>query len=80
MDEDAYADESIDVVPARWHWSFLAIRTLCFGANIANATRTFLGEVAADVASYANYQMERDEFAAEAGRELEQILNGPEED
>lgn len=79
MDEDEYTDEAIEVTPAKWHWSFLAMRTLCFGANVANAVRCYLGEVAQDVGSYANYQMEQDErkqFAGDAVRELETLLGG----
>lgn len=77
MDEDAYEDAELEIAPTRWHWSFLVMRTLCFGANMANAARCYLGEVAQDVASYANYQMEKDErndFRAEAGREIDALL------
>ena len=80
MDENPYVDESPEVPASQWHWSFLGMRALCLAANLANAFRAFFSEVAADVASYANYQMERDDFAAEAGREIETITEGPEED
>lgn len=85
MNEDAYTDEVVEAPePTQWHWSFLVMRSLCLAANTANAFRAFFGEVAGDVGSYAHYQMQRDEFAASAGRELETLLaepgEGPEED
>ena len=80
MDEDdLYTDVTQEIPATKWHWSFLGMRTLCLGANVANAFRAFLSEVAGDVGSHANYQMERDEFESSAGRELEMILEGTEE-
>lgn len=84
MDEDEsdYADESIEVPPTRWHWSFLAMRTLCLGANVANAFRCYLGEVAQDVGSYANYQLEQDErgdFATTTKREIDALFGTSED-
>lgn len=80
MDDSAYEDEAVEIASARWHWTFLAVRVLSLFANITNAFRAFFGEVATDIGSHANYQMERDEFAADAGLELETILEGSEEE
>lgn len=80
MDESPYGDEVVQEVPAvRWHWTFPIVRVLSLAGNIANAHRAFFCELAADVGSHAQFQMERDEFAASAGRELETLLENSEE-
>ncbi len=83
MDEDAYTDEPAEEVPStKWHWTFLAVRSLSLAANVSNAFRAFFGEVATDIGSYANYQMERDEideFIGDVDLELESLLEGPQE-
>lgn len=80
MDDEVY-EEYVDAPPSqRWHWSFLAMRALSFGSSVAHSAGVFCHTVAMDLAAHANHQIERDVFAADAGRELEMILNGPEED
>lgn len=80
MSESPYEDEVVEIPSVRWHWTFPIIRGLSLAANVSNAFRAFFGEVATDVGAHANYQTERDQFAAEAGRELETLLEGSEED
>ena len=64
---------------AKWHWTYLTVQALTLVANSANAWRLFFGGVAEDVALHANYQVERDDFEAQAGLEIESLLDGPQE-
>jgi hypothetical protein len=76
MDEDEVCEESAG--GQQWHWSFLLLRILAFVASLFGVTGNFLGGIAEDVSEHVNYQMERDQFAAEAGRELESLIEGSE--
>lgn len=60
--------------PQKWHWSYLALRGAELGANICVALKVSFTNLANDIAAHSNYEISRDEFAAEAGRELEMIL------
>lgn len=82
MDEELYEEVEVEVAGRRWHWSYLTMRALQFGSNVAHATSSFLRDVADDVSMHANYQMERDEideFIADVDLELESLLDGPQE-
>lgn len=74
-------EEDEGFAPAqRWHFSFLLMRVLALMGSYFGIISNFFTGVAQDVTMHANYQMERDEFAADAGRELETLIEGPEED
>jgi hypothetical protein len=79
MDEDEVY-ETQSAVGYRWHWSFLIVRILAFIASLFGVTGSLFGGLASDITEHVNYKNERDDFAAEAGRELETLLEGPEED
>lgn len=81
MDESPYEDEEIvedEPRSRKWHWSFLLMRTLAYVANLFGTTASFVAGVATDVTEHANYQIDRDQFEVDAGRELETILSEPE--
>lgn len=80
MDDEAEYAERTQRDSVRWHWSYAAVQVLAFLGNVANAFRLLFGGLAEDVALHANYQVERDDFAAEAGREIETITEAPEEE
>jgi hypothetical protein len=76
MDED-YNDELCEPEVEsgyQWRWSLLGIRVLTFVASLFGVTGRLFSGVAEDLVENLNYRVERDQFAAEAGRELETIL------
>jgi len=78
MDEDeVYEAEA--ATGYRWHWSFLVVRVLAFIASLFGVTGSLFGGIASDLTEHVNYKNERDEFAADAGRELESLLGSEEE-
>jgi hypothetical protein len=82
-DEDGFEDfEPVYSASAayKWRWIFLLVRTLAFVANIFSDVSRLFGSLAEDLSANANYKTEREQFAAEAGRELETLTEGPKED
>jgi hypothetical protein len=78
MDEDfVEADEGAVCPPGRWRWTVLPLYSLTFVANVCADAGTYFANIAQEVAGHYNYQSEREQFAAEAGRELETILETP---
>ena len=78
MDEDeVYETESGG---RKFRWYFPVIRVLAFIASIFGVTGRLFGGLAEDLIEHANYKTEREEFAAGARRELEMLVEGPEED
>lgn len=61
-------------------WRFqpvvIVLRLIQLIGNLANAYRLFCGGLCEDIAAHINYKIERDEFAASAGKELETLLKG----
>ncbi len=81
MDEDEFYAESVPTEGGRkFHWSFPLIRVLAFIASLFGVTGRLFGGLAEDLIEHANYKSERDQFAADASRELEMLVEGPEED
>ena len=76
--EDFYPEYSPSAY--KWRWSFLLVRTLAFVANIFTDVAQVFGGFAEDLTAHANYKTEREQFAAEAGRQLESLVEGPKED
>lgn len=64
----------------KFHPLMPAIRGLAWVASLFGVTGTMFGGVAEDLIEHVNYKIERDEFRDQAGRELETLLEGPEED
>lgn len=62
----------------RLHAPALVAHGLAFLANVCSAGRVFFEGMADEVSSHVNYHIERDLFAAEAGRELETIYEAGE--
>lgn len=60
----------------RFYWVTVPMHVLAFIGNVFNAAGVFSHSLAQECASQANYKMQRDEFAAEAGREIEMLLEG----
>ena len=81
--DEAYEDfdvEELTPTGRKWQFAHLVVHVLVLIANIfADFGRLFAG-VADDVCDHANYKSERERFAADAGRELETLIEGPKED
>jgi hypothetical protein len=79
MDEDeVYESETGSGYEFRWQLP--VIRVLAFVASLFGVTGRLFSGLAEDLVEHVNYKTERDQFAADAGRELETLLEGPEED
>lgn len=61
-------------------WRFqpvvIVMRIIQLIGNIMNAYRLFCAGMCEDIAAHINYKIQRDEFASEAGKELEKLLKG----
>lgn len=61
-------------------WRFqpvvIVLRFIQLFGNIMNAYRLFFAGLCEDVAAHINYKIERDQFATEAGKELEKLFKG----
>lgn len=76
--EDFYPEYSPSAY--KWRWSFPLVRILVFVASIFTDVARIFGGLAEDLTAHANFKTEREQFAAEAGRELETLVEGPKED
>ena len=79
-EEEFYEVESQSAGGRKFQWIFLPIRLLAFIASLFGVTGRLFGGIAEDLIEHANYNVERDDFQAQAGRELEMLVEGPEED
>lgn len=61
-------------------WKFqpvvIVMRLIQLMGNMHNAWRLFFAGLSEDVCAHINYKIEREQFAAEAGKELEKLLKG----
>jgi hypothetical protein len=73
-DEDEFFEEVIEAPSHQLHAPALVAHALAFAANVCSAGRVFFEGLADEVSSHANYRIGRDMFAAEAGREIDKIL------
>jgi hypothetical protein len=64
----------------KWRPTLLVIRVLAFIASLFGVTGRLFGGIAEDLIEHTNYTSEREQFVADAGRELEAILEVPEEE
>lgn len=79
MDEDeVWAEASSSARKFRWY--FPIIRILAFWSSVFGASSQLFEDLAEDLANHANWKTERDEFRADASRELESLTETPKED
>lgn len=76
MDELDEREESEELGSWRFQPVVIVMRVIQLLGNIANAYRLFAGGLCEDICAHINYKIERDQFAAEAGRELEKLFKG----
>lgn len=78
MDEEL--DERDEQAEELGTWRFqpvvIVMRLIQLMGNICNAYRLFFAGMSEDVCAHINYKIERDQFASEAGRELDKLLKG----
>lgn len=77
MDEELEEqEESQELGTWRFQPVVIVMRLIQLIGNICNAYRLFFGGLSEDVCAHINYKIERDQFAAEAGKELEKLFKG----
>lgn len=78
MDEDEiYEAESTGY---QFRWQLPVIRVLAFVASLFGVTGRLFSGIAEDLVEHVNYKADRDQFADQAGRELESLLGSEEGD
>lgn len=75
-DELDEREESEELGTWRFQPVVIVMRLIQLMGNIHNAFRLFYAGMSEDVCAHINYKIERDQFAAEAGKELEKLFRG----
>lgn len=77
MDElDEEREETEELGTWRFQPVVIVMRLIQLCGNLHNAFRLFFAGLSEDVCAHINYKIERDQFAAEAGKELEKLFKG----
>lgn len=77
MDElEEEREESEELGTWRFQPVVIVMRLIQLFGNLSNAYRLFWAGLSEDICAHVNYKIERDQFAAEAGKELEKLFKG----
>jgi hypothetical protein len=76
MDEVDEMDEDQPVPAQKFHLVYALPYVLALFANLAYVTKVFFAGMSNLLEAHSNYVGNRDLFAAEAGAEIEKLVNG----
>lgn len=62
--------------PVKFHWVFMLAHITAFLANVSMAYRVFWAGITDEISNHNAHVVQRDEFAAEAGAEIERLVKG----
>ena len=79
MDDEDFEEFGLELPSAPWHWGYLGIEVLRFGADVVDSLGTRIRNVADRVGGAVNFDIDRREFHEQAALEIETITAIPEE-